>query len=455
MDGGKRSSTERHKFCNVKIRNVEMLLARQSKKNLGSKRLTIGPTSVYIENVDQDNKILGIEGQDMTIKCTSMGGQPPPDIKLVILGSNYTGSRSAQHTFKPHSSDDGSTVTCQAGYNQINFNPLSTFAYIHLMFKPVITAFDPETLSTDENKLFVSSYAPGVTVNNKTFPLYQSHRQIDSTLDSNPTINTCTWRHKSTYGKNIRDFIDNNQTLTLPTVPADKRYQDTGEYVCTAENGIIGINEQLKQTGSGYVICNEVELDGYTVTLAISDLQKSDFTNYTLRLYYGSQYVQHDVTLESASAPETPSNFSITSSRQTSITVQWIPGYDGGQKQTFYLQYRTTGKNTWVHKVIKTDSKPGKQSFYTLSGLQEKTTYELRMYAQNAFNQSRKTDIEATTTQQSVFTEAQTSPNAVTGAVAGVLVVLLIVCAIITSIVLLKRENVSLYINMHDQGFPL
>lgn len=66
----------------------------------------------------------------------------------------------------------------------------------------------------------------------------------------------CTWRQKSTYGENIRDFSDNNLILTLPTVLEDQKYQDTGEYICTAENGIIGINGQLKQTGSGYVISN-------------------------------------------------------------------------------------------------------------------------------------------------------------------------------------------------------
>ncbi|CAG2217388.1 CD56 [Mytilus edulis] len=98
--------------------------------------------------------------------------------------------------------------------------------------------------------------APGVTVENITFSLSKSHRQIVSTLDSNPPVNTCTWQHKSRYGQPIRNFTDNNQTLILPTVPEDQRYQDTGEYVCTAENGIEGINGQLKQRGSGYVSSN-------------------------------------------------------------------------------------------------------------------------------------------------------------------------------------------------------
>ncbi|CAG2197900.1 unnamed protein product [Mytilus edulis] len=269
-------------------------------------------------------------------------------------------------------------------------------------------------------------YAPSVTVENKTFSQTQSSRQMSSTIDSNPPVNTCTWRHKSKYGEYIRDFRNNNKTLTLPTVPEDQRYQDTGEYVCSAENGIIGTNGQMKQTGSGYVISNgnthlvsnkyatteepvivkdlfhglEVQLDGYRVSLTIHDLQEVDFTNYTLRLYYSSQYVQHGVILESSSGPETPSNFTITSYSETSITVQWIPGFDGGHKQTFFIEYRIIGTNAWLLQETKTSTQVVTHNIYTLSGLQHETTYELRMYAHNSFNKSRKTDTATTTTLQ-------------------------------------------------------
>ncbi|XP_071175218.1 synaptogenesis protein syg-2-like [Mytilus edulis] len=544
----------------------------------------VGPTTVSLDNVTPDNKIPGIEGQGMTIKCTAVGGQPPPDVKLEILGSTYTGKQSAQHTFRPLSSNDGSTVTCLAGYTDLNYFPFNTTAYIHLKLKPVIIPFAPDTLSTEETKTFDVSckstgsrpaasmywllgqqditsnstsqtneqsstdkytvasnlkyrvdrryngqnlicrasnvagnmdtsltldvkYAPGVTVDNKTFSQTQSPRQIQSTVDSNPPVNTRSWRHKSKYGEHIRDFIDNNLVLTLPTEPEDQRYQDTGEYVCTAENGIIGMNGQLKQTGSGYVISNappvitadnkdnstqygkfgkrtkvyvnvysipkyssiswyigniqlvskkkyvtseepaivkdvfhgvEVQLDGYRVTLTISDLQEADFTNYTLRLYFGSQYVQHEVTLESASAPETPSNFTITGLGETSITVQWIPGYDGGQTQTFYIEYCVAGTDVWLSHEIKTSHQLDTHNLYTLSGLQDKTSYQLRMYAKNKFNQSQYTDIE---TKQTLGKEGQTSSNAMIGTVAGVLVVLLIVCAVIISFLIFRKRK--------------
>lgn len=95
----------------------------------------VGPSAIIIENVTPDNKIPGIEGQDMTIKCTSVGGQPPPDTKLVVLGSTYTGKQSALFTFKPIRSNDGANVTCQAGYEDIKGYSLTTSANIHLKRK--------------------------------------------------------------------------------------------------------------------------------------------------------------------------------------------------------------------------------------------------------------------------------------------------------------------------------
>ncbi|CAC5403968.1 unnamed protein product [Mytilus coruscus] len=507
--------------------------------------IVVGPTALIIDNVTPDNNVPGIEGQDMTLKCTAVGGQPAPDVNLVILGLNYTGKQSAHHTFNPQRHNDGSTVTCQAGYKEIKHYPLNTTTYIHLKLKPVITPFSPDTVSTEETKSFAIScqcigsrpaayiywllgqerinittnstsqsnhesstdkytvtsnlkyrversyngqklicrasnvagsmetsltidvkYAPGVTVENETFSLTQLFRQIQSTIDGNPSVNTCTWHHISKYGEHIRDFGDNNQILTLPTVSDDQRYQDTGEYVCTAENGIIGINGQVKQTGSGYVISNarpvitadnkdhtrqygkfgtdtklyvnvysipkyssirwyrgktylvpnkyvtteepimvtdvfhgvEVQLDGYRVTLTILGLQEIDFNIYTLRLYYDSQYVQHEVILEHASAPETPSNFTVIGLGENSITVQWIPGYDRGQSQTFYIEYRIIGRSVWMFHEIVSSNKLDFPKVYTLFGLQEKTSYELRMYAENIFNRSQRTDIQIQTT---------------------------------------------------------
>ncbi|CAG2222201.1 unnamed protein product [Mytilus edulis] len=235
------------------------------------------------------------ETKSVDVSCQSTGSRPAASMYWLLGQQNITSDSTSQTIHD--SPTDKYTVTSSLRYSvdrRYNGQKLTCGA--------VNIAGSMETFLTLDVK-----YAPGVIVENKTFSLTQSHRQIDSTLDSNPSINICTWQHKSTYGEIIRDFSDNNQTLTLPTVSENNRYQDTGEYVCIAENG----NKQL--VSSKYVIKEdpaivkdlfhgvEVQLDGYTVKLAISDLQESDFTNYTLRVYYGSHYVQHDVTLESAS----------------------------------------------------------------------------------------------------------------------------------------------------------
>jgi hypothetical protein len=49
------------------------------------------------------------------------------------------------------------------------------------------------------------------------------------------------WQHKSKYGVLIRELDgEQNGVLTLPNIPVEDRYQDSGEYVCTAGNGIVG-----------------------------------------------------------------------------------------------------------------------------------------------------------------------------------------------------------------------
>jgi hypothetical protein len=46
-----------------------------------------------------------------------------------------------------------------------------------------------------------------------------------------------------------------NGVLTLPSIPVEDRYQDSGEYVCTAGNGIVGRDGKVKQTGSYDSVC--------------------------------------------------------------------------------------------------------------------------------------------------------------------------------------------------------
>ena len=96
---------------------------------------------------------------------------------------------------------------------------------------------------------------------------------------------------------------------------------------------------------------------------------------------------------------ELPTNFTLASSTDTSIVVVWIPGYNGGHKQTFSIQYRIVNESTiWITQKI---SLYNKQT-YILSGLQSGTWYELRMFAENKFDKSSATDIQSISTVPSI-----------------------------------------------------
>ena len=92
--------------------------------------------------------------------------------------------------------------------------------------------------------------------------------------------------------------------------------------------------------------------------------------------------------------PQTPANFSLVSSTETSILVEWTPGYSGDHEQNFYLEYRTCRTETWSLKEISHNTKQLTSLTYVLSGLQDSTLYELKMYSKNMFGRSLSTDID-------------------------------------------------------------
>ena len=97
--------------------------------------------------------------------------------------------------------------------------------------------------------------------------------------------------------------------------------------------------------------------------------------------------------------PQTPTNFTLVSSTDTSIVIEWIPGYNGGHEQIFIIQYRIINEsNIWItQKIPKYD-----RQTYTLVDLQGDTWYELRMFAGNKFDRSLVTYIQSISTMPAV-----------------------------------------------------
>ena len=98
--------------------------------------------------------------------------------------------------------------------------------------------------------------------------------------------------------------------------------------------------------------------------------------------------------------PQTPANFNLVSSTETSILVEWTPGYSGDHEQTFYLEYRARRTETWSLKEISHNTKQLTSLTYVLSGLQDSVLYELKMHSKNMFGRSLSTDIDIIQTRE-------------------------------------------------------
>jgi len=100
--------------------------------------------------------------------------------------------------------------------------------------------------------------APSISVSDFTYEQNVPTRSLTCVPVGNPSRYTFyRWQHKSKYDVLIRELDGGtNGVLNLPSIPVEDRYQDSGEYVCTAGNGIVGRDGKIKQTGSGYVTIN-------------------------------------------------------------------------------------------------------------------------------------------------------------------------------------------------------
>ena len=67
-------------------------------------------------NVTPQNRLLGTEGQDLTVSCKAVGGTPAPNVALILDGQTVASQpQSVQYTLTTiNRSYDRRTVTCQA-----------------------------------------------------------------------------------------------------------------------------------------------------------------------------------------------------------------------------------------------------------------------------------------------------------------------------------------------------
>uniref|UniRef100_A0A6Q2Z7P0 NPHS1 adhesion molecule, nephrin n=1 Tax=Esox lucius TaxID=8010 RepID=A0A6Q2Z7P0_ESOLU len=95
-----------------------------------------------------------------------------------------------------------------------------------------------------------------------------------------------------------------------------------------------------------------------------------------------------DIQLLSTNHPDPPSEFRVVGFSHASVTLQWIPGFDGGLVQRFRVRYHWTGSVSFLY----IDVFPPTANIFTVTGLFPATTYTFSVNALNSLGESSYAD---------------------------------------------------------------
>ncbi|XP_055020059.1 LOW QUALITY PROTEIN: nephrin [Boleophthalmus pectinirostris] len=101
-----------------------------------------------------------------------------------------------------------------------------------------------------------------------------------------------------------------------------------------------------------------------------------------------------DIQLLSTNHPDPPSSFRLVSVSYDSVTLEWIPGFDGGLTQRFRVRYHWDKSASFLYMDV---FPPGEATF-TVTGLLPNTTYNFSVNAINAIGESGYADNNAVLT---------------------------------------------------------
>uniref|UniRef100_A0A8C8DR53 NPHS1 adhesion molecule, nephrin n=1 Tax=Oryzias sinensis TaxID=183150 RepID=A0A8C8DR53_9TELE len=176
----------------------------------------------------------------------------------------------------------------------------------------------------------------------------------------------------------------------------------TAELVCRAE-GIPRIDFSWEKKGVLLDLANprsETEKtvrEGSFHTSTLRVVNVSAVMDYAVFSCYARNSLGEDkvdIQLVSTNHPDPPSMFRHVSSTHDSVTLEWIPGFNGGLQQKFRIRYQWDQSVSFQY----VDVFPPDATTFTVTGLQPVTVYNFSINALNAIGESDYADNNAVLT---------------------------------------------------------
>ncbi|KAM9352918.1 nephrin [Symphorus nematophorus] len=147
-----------------------------------------------------------------------------------------------------------------------------------------------------------------------------------------------------------------------------------------------------------------------------------------------------DIQLVSTSHPDPPSSFRQVSITHDSVTLEWIPGFNGGLRQRFRIRY-CWDQSASFHYM---DVFPPRATSFTVTGLQPVTTYNFSVNALNAMGESGYADNNAvltiTTKERPEVEEVPADDDSVSQSASGLPAYLTVVFTVVFGVVLVLNS---------------
>ncbi|XP_014885335.1 nephrin isoform X1 [Poecilia latipinna] len=169
----------------------------------------------------------------------------------------------------------------------------------------------------------------------------------------------------------------------------------TAELVCQAE-GIPPVEFTWEKKGMLIDLANpryeeRTARDGsfHTSTLRVVNVSATlDYAVFSCTARNSLGEDKLDIQLVSTNHPDPPSSFSLVGVTHNSVTLEWIPGFNGGLQQRYRIRY------IWDQSVsyMYVDVVPPDTTTFTVTGLQPQTTYNFSVNALNSIGESGYAD---------------------------------------------------------------
>ncbi|XP_052216896.1 uncharacterized protein LOC127834857 isoform X4 [Dreissena polymorpha] len=168
-----------------------------------------------------------------------------------------------------------------------------------------------------------------------------------------------------------------------------------------------------------------LSVDSMQTQLNIFHVQLEDYSDYMVNVSNKLGSTMEVFTLKAQSKPEIPKESQISRIGKTELIVEWIPGFNGGETQTFTIRYKVLGDGSWIIIPINIS-----KHIWTIDGLASGITYQIQIRAQNKIGESDWTQAINITTLVDAVDKGSTS-SAVGGSIGGAAGVVLIVAVIV------------------------